>query len=130
MSRFLVLAILVSAFVVFGSTGTLMASPTTDDSKNLIKCSTCGVEFTSSTATEQHMKGHLGHELTTPAQPLIKCSTCGVEFTSQVSLKKHVQENKDHKGGPLIKCSTCGVEFTSPDLWKEHLKKHHNSKTI
>jgi len=130
MSKFLVLAILVSAFVVFGSKGTLMASPHTEDSSILIKCSTCGVEFTSSSATEQHMKGHAGHKGTTATQPLIKCTTCGVEFTSQVSLKKHLQENPAHKEGPLVKCSTCGVEFTSPALWKEHLEKQADHQAL
>jgi uncharacterized C2H2 Zn-finger protein len=130
MSRFPLIAILVSAFVVFGSAGTLMASPHTEDSNILIKCSTCGVEFTSSSATEQHMKMHPDHKVTKSAEPLIKCSTCGAEFTSQVSLKKHLQENREHKGAPLIKCSTCGVEFTSPELWKEHLKKHPDHKAI
>jgi DNA-directed RNA polymerase subunit RPC12/RpoP len=130
MSKFLVLALLLSAFVVFGSNGTLIAMTQTEDSNILIKCSTCGVEFTSKSATEVHVKGHPGHELTMPAQPLIKCSTCGVDFTSQVSLKKHLQENPEHEGAPLVKCSTCGVEFTSPGLWKEHLKKHSDHQDI
>ncbi len=124
MSRFLVFTVLVSALAIFDSMGTLMAATTPDDSKVLIKCSTCGVEFTSSTETEQHMKGHPDHEIHAPAHPLIKCSTCGVDFTSHVSLKEHLQKNPDHQNGPLVKCSTCGVEFTSPGLYKEHLKEH------
>jgi DNA-directed RNA polymerase subunit RPC12/RpoP len=74
-----------------------MASTTTGDSKVLIKCSTCGVEFTSNTAAGQHMKGHPGHELPTPAQPLIKCSTCGVEFTSPELWKEHLKEHHNNK---------------------------------
>lgn len=116
MSRFLVLAILVSAFVAFGSTGTLMAAPQAEDASILIKCSTCGVDFTSKSAAEQHVKSHPEHKITTATHPLIKCSTCGVDFTSHVSLKKHLQNNPDHQKGPLIKCSTCGVEFTSDEL--------------
>ena len=116
MSTFRIFTIIVSTFAIFGFAGTLMAAPKTEDSNNLIKCSTCGVEFTSQAATEQHVKSHLDHELTMPAQPLIKCSTCGAEFTSQVSLKKNLQENHEHKGTQLIKCSTCGVELTAPRL--------------
>jgi DNA-directed RNA polymerase subunit RPC12/RpoP len=113
-----------SMFVVFGFAGSLMATPQTEDPNVLIKCSTCGVDFTSQAMGKQHVKSHPDHALTMPAQPLIKCSTCGVEFTSQVGLKKHLQANHDHKDAQLIKCSTCGVELTNPGLWKEHLKKH------
>lgn len=113
MSRFLVLALLASTFVIFGFNGTLMAAPQTEDASILIKCSTCGVDFTSRSASEQHMKEHV---VATPTHPLVKCSTCGVDFTSHVSLKEHLQVNPDHQKGPLVKCSTCGVEFTSPEL--------------
>lgn len=130
MSTYRIFTIVVSALVVFGFAGTLMAAPKTENSNNLIKCSTCGVEFTTQAATEQHVKSHPGHELSMPAQPLIKCSTCGVEFTSQVGLKKHLQANHEHKGAQLIKCSTCGVELTAPGLWKEHLKKHPDHSTM
>lgn len=130
MSKFLVLTILVSALVVFGSRGTSVASPHTEGSEALIKCSTCSMGFTSISATEQHLKSHPSHTVATATNPLIKCTTCGVEFTSQVSLKKHLQENPAHKDGPLIKCSTCGVELTSPDLWKEHLKKHPDHQAL
>lgn len=124
MSRFLVFTLLASAFVLFATTGTITASPQTADSNILIKCSTCGVEFTSKSATDEHVMSHPGHDLTMPTHPLIKCSTCGVEFTSQTDLKKHMHAHQDHKGAPLVKCSTCGVEFTSPELWKKHLEKH------
>jgi DNA-directed RNA polymerase subunit RPC12/RpoP len=130
MSRLIILALLVSAFVVYDFNSTLMAAPQTEDSRILIKCSTCGVDFTSMPAAEQHTKDLPDHEVAASAQPLIKCSTCGVDFTSQAGLKKHMQENPDHKGAPLVKCSTCGVEFTSPALWKEHLKKHPEHKAL
>ena len=116
MSRFLVLAILVSAFVAFGSTGTIMAATKAEDASILIKCSTCGVGFTSNLAAEKHIKIHPEHKITTPTHPLIKCSTCGSEFTSHVGLRDNLQTNPDHQKGSLVKCSTCGVEFTSPDL--------------
>jgi|LGVE01.1.fsa_nt_gb DNA-directed RNA polymerase subunit RPC12/RpoP len=116
MSRFLVLALLASTFIIFGFQGTLMAAPQAEDASILIKCSTCGVDFTSKSASGQHMKGHSEHKVTTPTHPLIKCSTCGVDFTSHVSLKEHLQINPDHQRGPLVICSTCGVEFTSPEL--------------
>lgn len=116
MLRFLVLACLASTFAIFGFKGTLLAAPQTGDASILIKCSTCGVDFTSKSATEQHMKGLPEHKVTTPTHPLIKCSTCGVDLTSHVSLKKHLQGNPDHQRGPLVKCSTCGVEFSPPGL--------------
>lgn len=116
MSRFLVLTILVSAFVAFGSAGTQIASAQTEDSSILIKCSTCGVDFTSKLAAEEHIKSHPEHKVTTPTHPLIKCSTCGADFTSHAGLKDNLQTNPDHHKGSLVKCSTCGVEFTSPDL--------------
>lgn len=130
MSNFRIFSVLVSTFVVFGFAGSLMAAHKTEDSDVLIKCSTCGVEFTSQAVGKEHSKAHPDHELTMPSQPLIKCSTCGVEFTSQVAHKKHLQANREHKGTQLIKCSTCGVELTSPGLWKEHLKKHPDHKDI
>jgi DNA-directed RNA polymerase subunit RPC12/RpoP len=130
MSRLIILALLVSVFVAYDFNSTVMAAPQAEDSSILIKCSTCGVEFTSMSAAKQHMKDHPDHEVAAAANPLIKCSTCGVEFTAQAGLKKHLQENPDHKGATLIQCSTCGVEFTSPGLWKEHLKKHPDHKTL
>lgn len=130
MSRLIISALMFSAFVVFGFNTTLMAVDKTEDSRTLIKCSTCGVEFTSMSGAEQHVKAHEGHEVAASEYPLIKCTTCGVEFTSQTSLKEHVQANPDHEGALLIKCSTCGVEFTSPELWKEHLKKQPDHKAL
>lgn len=115
MSRLLTLAILAATFTFFGFNGTPVASTHTEDASLLIKCSTCGVNFTSKAATGQHMKSHPEHKITTVTHPLIKCSTCGVDFTSHVSLKKHLHDNPAHPRGPLVKCSTCGVEFTSPE---------------
>lgn len=112
MLKYFFLALLVSTFFVFGFNTNSMAAVQTEESKVLIKCSTCGVEFTSMPLAEQHMKTSQDHA---SAHPLIKCSTCGVEFTAQAGLKKHPQVNADHQGTPLIKCSTCGVEFTSPE---------------
>jgi DNA-directed RNA polymerase subunit RPC12/RpoP len=130
MPRFIIFTLLVSAFVVYGFNTTSMATGQIEDPRVLIKCSTCGVDFTSLPAAEHHVKDRQGHEVVMSATPLIKCTTCGVEFTSQAGLKKHLQVNADHQGAPLVQCSTCGVEFTSPGLWKEHLKAHPDHKTL
>jgi DNA-directed RNA polymerase subunit RPC12/RpoP len=58
----------------------------------LIKCSTCGVEFTAQAIT-QHLQEHPDHQ----AGPLIKCSTCGVEFTSPDQWKEHLKEHAMNK---------------------------------
>lgn len=115
MSKFFVFAILVSALAFSGFSATLAASTQPADSDILVKCSTCGVEFTAPAATEQHMKAHPGHKLTMPNENLIKCSTCGAEFTAHVGQKHHPTMHSDHMDKMLIKCSTCGVQFTAPD---------------
>ncbi len=124
MSKFIVLAVLLSAFFVYGCQTAPANRAGVEDARVLMKCSTCGMEFTSKAAAIEHMAEHPEHEMANNNAPLIKCSTCGVVFTSAASLKKHQQENPDHKIAPLIRCSTCGMEFTSPDTWKDHLKKH------
>ena len=109
--------------------------------KPLIKCSTCGVEFTTLKEAEEHIKTHPEHKLApTPgqtAQPLIKCSTCGVEFTTLKEAEEHVKTHPEHKiapmptgqsAQPLIKCSTCGVEFTTLKEAEEHKKEHPEHK--
>ena len=116
----------------FASAGMATGEPAagkTEAAKPLIRCSTCGVEFTSSAGIEQHLKAHPEHVRATPKadKPLIRCSTCGVEFTSSAGVEEHVQAYPTHKAEstkPLIKCSTCGVEFTSGALMEEHRKSH------
>ncbi len=93
--------------------------------KPLIKCSTCGVEFTSQAGLEEHLKAFPEHKAVTAetAKPLIKCATCGVEFTSQAGVVDHIKTHPDHKA--IIKCATCGVEFTSGAAYEEHMKTQH-----
>ncbi len=93
--------------------------------KPLIKCSTCGVEFTSRAGLEEHLKAFPEHKAATSeaAKSLIKCSTCGVEFTSQAGVVEHLKAHPDHKA--IIKCSTCGVEFTSGAAYEQHMKTEH-----
>jgi DNA-directed RNA polymerase subunit RPC12/RpoP len=114
----------------------------TGASKPLIKCSTCGVEFTTIKELEKHMMAHPEHKLVPMAgsqtQPLIKCSTCGVEFTTLKEAQEHIKTQPEHKlvptagsvTHPLIKCSTCGVEFTTLKGVEEHMKAHPEHKLV
>ena len=73
--------------------------------KPLIKCSTCGVEFTTLKEAEEHVKTHPEHKIAPmptgqSAQPLIKCSTCGVEFTTLKGAEEHKKEHPEHKLAP------------------------------
>ena len=73
--------------------------------KPLIKCSTCGVEFTTLKEAEEHVKTHPEHKIAPmptgqSAQPLIKCSTCGVEFTTLKEAEEHRKEHPEHKLAP------------------------------
>jgi DNA-directed RNA polymerase subunit RPC12/RpoP len=107
-----------------------------ETAKPLIKCSTCGVEFTTLKGAEEHIKTHPGHKIAPlaegSAKPLIKCSTCGAEFTTLKMAEEHIKTHPGHKltqihgqsAKPLIKCSTCGVEFTTLKEEQEHLKAH------
>lgn len=130
MRRLPVIAVigLLLCFFGFTSTGLAVSEPVagnTETAKTLIKCSTCGVEFTSQAGMQEHLKANPEHKAATDevAKPLIKCSTCGVEFTSVAGVEEHVKAHADHKA--LIKCSTCGVEFTSGAAWEEHMKTRH-----
>jgi DNA-directed RNA polymerase subunit RPC12/RpoP len=81
--------------------------------KNLIKCSTCGAEFTSAAGVEEHVRSYPGHKASLPEGTLIKCSTCGVEFTSRAGTvevsnpEPRKAESVSGKDTILIKCSTC-----------------------
>jgi ribosomal protein L32 len=100
--------------------GNVMADQVADDhvkARNLIKCSTCGAEFTSAAGVEEHVRSHPGHKATLPKGTLIKCSTCGVEFTDRAGVVEVSNpgpgkaESVSGKDTILIKCSTCkGIE--------------------
>ena len=144
MRQLLVVLFLGSALALFGIATTNVPSLAAETTKQLIKCSTCGVEFTSQAGIEDHYKAYPEHMTAAPAEkakPLIKCSTCGVEFTSQAGLEEHLKAHPTHKatdtmGGaagaskPLIKCSTCGVEFTTLKEAEEHTKGHPEHKMV
>ncbi len=110
--------------------------------KPLIKCETCGVEFTTIKGLEEHLKAHPEHEVVPitgqESKQLIKCSTCGVEFTSLKTAQEHVKAHPGHKlapipgqsAKPLIKCSTCGVEFTTLRGVEEHLEAHPEHRLV
>jgi DNA-directed RNA polymerase subunit RPC12/RpoP len=158
MHRFITVIFAVSAlalFCVFTSGVPTLADETTapkseaatpvtggDVAKPLIKCQTCGVEFTTLKGLQEHMIAHPGHKIVPiagdSAKPLIKCSTCGVEFTTLKEAEEHVKTHPGHKlapipgesDKPLIKCSTCGVEFTTLQGVQEHLKTHPGHKLV
>jgi ribosomal protein L32 len=81
--------------------------------KNLIKCSTCGVEFTLAAGVVEHVRSHPEHKASLPKGALIKCSTCGVEFTDRAGVVDVINagpgkaESVSGKDTILIKCSTC-----------------------
>jgi len=83
-----------------------VAAPVTEgeSAKPLIKCSTCGVEFTTLKEAEEHVKTHPEHKMAPipgqTAQPLIKCSTCGVEFTTRQEAEEHLKTHPLHKMAP------------------------------
>ncbi len=124
----LVMAGLVLCLFSFASSGLAMDEPVSSNSgtvKSLIKCSTCGVEFTSRAGLEEHLKTNPEHKAVTAeaTKPLIKCATCGVEFTSTAGVEAHIKAHPDHKA--IIKCSTCGTEFTSGAAYEQHMKTYH-----
>jgi DNA-directed RNA polymerase subunit RPC12/RpoP len=114
----------------------------TETAKPLIKCQTCGVEFTTLKGEAEHLKAHPEHKMaplaTQSAKPLIKCSTCGIEFTSLKEAEEHIKAYPGHKlatapgqsAKPLIKCATCGVEFTTLKEEQEHLQAHPEHKMV
>ncbi len=135
MRQILAILFLGSALALFGVVTTGAPSLAADTAKPLIKCSTCGVEFTSQAAIEDHYAAHPEHMKAAPnqaAKPLIKCDTCGAEFTSKAGVEEHLKAHPTHKvagaAKPLIKCSTCGVEFTTLKGEQEHLKAHPEHK--
>jgi len=93
--------------------GYVAAEPVSEDAgtvKPVIKCSTCGAEFTSSAGIEDHARSHPRHMMMGMGNEgnLVKCSTCGVEFTSSAGV---VDVHRPGKTGasekPIILCSTC-----------------------
>ena len=121
-------------YLTIGSSSANDAAVKNEVVKPLIKCSTCGVEFTSQAGREEHLKAHPGHEAARPDKPLIRCSTCGVVFTSSAEVTDHIKANPAHKVAAMgaakhiIKCSTCGTEFTAPAGMEEHMKTHPEHK--
>ena len=80
------------------------AQATGEVSKNLIKCSTCGTEFTTLKELQEHLKAHPEHKVVPTgetAKPLIKCSTCGVEFTTLKEVQEHMKAHPEHKLAPM-----------------------------
>ncbi|MRR33609.1 hypothetical protein EG829_02775 [bacterium] len=130
MRRLLALAAFGAALSLFGYAAAETVPAETEAVKPLIKCSTCGVEFTSQAGLTDHVKAHPEHAAATESgKVLIKCSTCGTEFTSQAGVEEHIKSHPGHVMAPtsgkgLVKCSTCGVEFTAGAGVEDHLKSH------
>jgi hypothetical protein len=94
--------------------GYVSAEPVATDTKMekpLIKCSSCGAEFTSSAGIVDHVKSHPGHAAWKPEDEnlLVRCTSCGVEFTSRVGVVDvyRPDPNKKTSDKPLIICSSC-----------------------
>jgi len=121
-------------YLTIGSSSANDTSVKSEVVKPLIKCSTCGVEFTSQAGLEEHLKAHPEHKAVASDKPLIRCSTCGVLFTSAAGVADHIKANPSHNVAAtgsakhIIKCSTCGIEFTAPAGMEEHLKTHPEHK--
>ncbi len=129
MRQLLAILLMGTALAIFGLVTTEVPSVAAETARPLIKCETCGAEFTSQAGLVDHLKANPSHKaaaMAPEAKPLIKCSTCGVEFTSQAGMVDHLKAYPTHKQAaqPLIKCSTCGVEFTTLKEVQEHLKAH------
>ena len=128
MRRLVALAVFGAALSLFGYAAAETVPAETEAVKPLIKCSTCGVEFTSQAGLVDHYKAYPEHEGVKPesGKVLIRCSTCGAEFTSQAGVQEHIKTYPGHKidTKPLVKCSTCGVEFTSGAGVEDHMKSH------
>lgn len=99
--------------VTFSLVGYVAAEPVAKDSgvvKPVIKCSTCGAEFTSSAGIEDHARSYPGHMMMRSGTEgnLVKCSTCGVEFTSSAGIVDvHRPDPAKMNDKPVIMCSTC-----------------------
>jgi len=103
MRQILAIVFLASALALFGLVTTGVPSLAAEAAKPLIKCSTCGVEFTSQAGIEDHYAAHPEHMKAAPAQaakPLIKCSTCGVEFTTLKQEQEHLKAHPEHIMAP------------------------------
>jgi uncharacterized C2H2 Zn-finger protein len=132
MRRLLAALFIISALALPGLVSTGVPSYANESAKPLIKCDTCGVQFTSQAGLIDHLKANPDHKAAAApdaSKPLIKCSTCGTVFTAQAGLIDHLKAHPDHKAAtPIIKCSTCGVEFTSIKDMDVHLKTHPEHK--
>jgi len=95
MRRLLALIVFVSALSLGVYAIADTDTPQAENQKPLIKCATCGVEFTSKAGQEEHLKAHPDHKAA--PSTLYKCETCGVEFTSQAGLEDHVKVSPGHK---------------------------------
>lgn len=133
MRRFLALVLFGSSLALFGCATTNTTPTKSSAAKTLIRCSTCGAEFTSSAGITEHLKSHPGHVSASEeaTKPLIKCETCGMVFTSQAGIVEHIKAHPGHEAvntALLVKCSTCGVEFTSAAGLTDHLIAHPDHK--
>jgi hypothetical protein len=73
MQRLVAIVMFASALSLLGCATTETTAPKTkvekpvttgQEAKPIIKCSTCGVEFTTREQAEEHLKTHPGHKLT------------------------------------------------------------------
>ena len=65
MRNFMAMVVFGSALSLFGYTTVQTATAETEAAKPLIRCSTCGVEFTSPAGLTDHLKSHPDHKAPT-----------------------------------------------------------------
>src|SRR6266498_4318768 len=90
MRRLIAMVVFASALSLYVCAMADTTIPKSEAAKPLIKCSTCGVEFTSQAGIQDHLKAHPDHmaaPVTEAVKPLIKCATCGALFTSQAGIE-------------------------------------------
>lgn len=86
----------------------------------VIKCETCGKEFTNRVHHEEHVRSHTGER---PFQ----CVECGKGFATKRSLRNHSHGGKNARVRPH-KCSQCPASFTAASMLKIHEKVHTGEK--
>ncbi|KAE8741147.1 hypothetical protein FOCC_FOCC013309 [Frankliniella occidentalis] len=96
------------------------ATATASRKRTIIKCETCGKEFTNRVHHEEHVRSHTGER---PFQ----CVECGKGFATKRSLRNHNHLGKNARERPHM-CSQCPATFTTGFMLKIHEKGHSGEK--
>src|SRR2546421_8461425 len=85
---------------------------------NIFYCDTCGEQYPSNDALEQHIgKIHVRTE-----QLPFSCDSCGVGYSSAAARKRHVNE-KHRSEVQHLPCTTCRRLFKLPRYLKDHQRR-------